>query len=391
MHQSMHKLNAPAAATATPHALMSRYALPLVPEITPHMAKKKLYKGNIALAEGAIRAGCRFYFGYPITPQNEIPEYMSWRIPKAGGGFIQAESEVAAINMVLGAAAAGGLAMTTTSSPGYSLMQEGMSFLAACHLPCLIANIQRGGPGLGNIAPSQADYFQAVKGGGHGDYRVIVLAPESPQEMMDFAIKGFDLAQKYRIPALILADGAVGLMMETIEDRIDYIPPEYKKNWALTGAVNRKANCINSLWLDETGVEKNNIALQNKYAEIKKNEQACETYLTEDAKLVFAAYGFSARIARSVVDQMRSFGMQAGLIRPLTLFPFPEDVFAMLNGQYTKCVYVIEMSAGQFIEDVRLSLQHRIPVHFHGSPGGIIPDEEQIYRNAVKLYESLRG
>lgn len=335
-------------------------------------------KGNVALAEGAIIAGCRYYFGYPITPQNEVPEYMSWRLPEVGGTFVQAESETASINMLYGAAAAGARAMTSTSSPGFSLMQEGVSYIAGAHLPCLIANVQRGGPGLGNIAPAQADYFQAVKGGGHGDYRLIVLAPASPQEMMDFAILGFELADKYRIPALILSDGLIGLMMESVEIPEDYKPNPPAKPWALTGAKGRQRNVIRSLWLDEDGVWRNNLALQEKYARIAENEARFEPYFIEDAEVAIVAYGASSRVARTVVERLRADGYKAGMIRPITLWPFPSDAVAALTDQ-VKSFYAVEMSAGQMVEDVKLAVNGKKPVHFYGTLGGKMIDEEVLY------------
>ncbi len=339
------------------------------------MAKKVLMKGNIALAEGAVLAGCKFYFGYPITPQNEVPEYMASRLPEVGGTFVQAESETASINMVFGASAAGARVMTTTSSPGFSLMQEGVSYLAAAQLPCLIANVQRGGPGLGNIAPSQADYFQAVKGGGHGDYRLIVLAPASPQEMMDFAILGFDLADKYRIPSLLLSDGQIGLMMESVEVPENVKPNIPAKPWALTGAKNRQRNVVRSLWLDEDGVWRNNLELQKKYAEIEAKEVRFEEYCTKDAEIVLVAYGASSRVASTVVDRLRNEGLKVGLFRPITLWPFPKKQIESLCEQ-VKSFYVVEMSAGQMIEDVKLAVNGKRPVGFYGTLGGKMIDEE---------------
>jgi 2-oxoglutarate ferredoxin oxidoreductase subunit alpha len=342
------------------------------------MAKQMLMKGNIALAEGAVIAGCRYYFGYPITPQNEIPEYMATRLPEVGGVFVQAESELASINMLLGAAAAGARAMTTTSSPGFSLMQEGVSYLAACHLPCLMANVQRGGPGLGNIAASQADYFQAVKGGGHGDYRLIVLAPNSPQEMMDFAILGYELSDKYLVPALILSDGVIGLMMESVTVRDDYVPKPPEKPWALTGCKGRKKNVIRSLWLDEDGVIINNKKLQAKYREIEKNEVRYEEYMTDDADVIAVAYGLSSRIARTVAENMRNEGLKVGVIRPITLYPYPYLRIAELASR-VKSMLVVEMCAGQMVEDVRLAVNGKVPVELYGMPGGEFPEESEVY------------
>ena len=277
------------------------------------MAVKTLMKGNIALAKGALLAGCSHYFGYPITPQNEIPEFMSANIKNKGGVYVQAESEVAAINMVFGASAAGARTMTTTSSPGFSLMQEGVSYIAAAHLPCVIANVQRGGPGLGNIAVAQADYFQAVKGGGHGDYHLLVLAPASPQEMMDLTILAFELADLYRIPVLILSDAIIGQMMEAVVER-EYKPQIPLKSWALTGALNRKPNVVRTLWLDETGVEVNNHKLQEKYAQIIEKEIRFEDFQIDDAEIVIVAYGLSAQNFTQRRDQSAEEGIRCGML-----------------------------------------------------------------------------
>lgn len=351
---------------------------------------RQLIKGNIALAEGAVFAGCRYYFGYPITPQNEIPEHLSSLLPKVGGQFVQAESEVASINMVFGAAASGARAMTTTSSPGYSLMQEGISYLAAAQLPCVVANVQRAGPGLGNITPSQADYAQAVKGGGHGDYRLIVLAPASPQEMFDFAVKAFELADKYLCPSLILSDGVIGQMMETVEipDEADIQVPE--KPWALTGAVNRERNIVRSLWLDDTGVVENNLLLQKKYEEIQKNEVRFESYQTEDADVVLIAYGLSSRISRNAIDRLRNEGVKAGMLRPITLFPFPTKAIEDLT-KTASAFLTVEMSAGQLHEDVRLSVDGKRISDYYGELGGDVPKEDEIVRRAKDLLAKAGG
>lgn len=353
------------------------------------MAKKRkvLMKGNIAMAEGAIIAGCTHYFGYPITPQNEVPEYLSARLPEVGGVFVQAESEVASINMVYGASAAGARVMTSTSSPGFSLMQEGVSYLAGARLPCVLANVQRAGPGLGNISPAQADYFQAVKGGGHGDYRLITLTPSSPQEMMDYTIIAFDLADKYRVPALILSDGVIGQMMETVEMTDDYEPTITKKDWALTGAVGRNGNTIRSLWLNETGVEDNNILLQNTYKEITENEVRFEEYKINKAELVFIAYGLTSRIVRGVVDKVRKAGKAVGMLRPITVWPFPTEQIKHIIDNGVKELFVVEMSAGQMVEDVRLAVDGRVPVHFYGTYGGRIPNEDTLFDELMKILE----
>ena len=342
------------------------------------MAKRVLMKGNEAMAEGAIIAGCRYYFGYPITPQNEVPEYMSWRLPEVDGVFVQAESEVASINMVLGAAATGARVMTTTSSPGYSLMQEGVSYIAGMQLPCVIANVQRGGPGLGNISPAQADYFQAVKGGGHGDYHTIVLAPASPQEMMDQTILAFDLADRYRTPVLLLSDGIIGQMMETVTIDDKQKIGSYDKPWSLIGAKGREPNIIRSLWLDETGVELNNFSLQEKYKQIGDKEVRFEEYKTSDAKILLVAYGLPSRIARNAVDRLREEGVAAGLLRPITLYPFPYAGIRSLVNKGVETVFVTEMSAGQMVEDVRLAVGEKAPVHFYGTMGGRTPDEDTL-------------
>ena len=349
------------------------------------MSKKVLIKGNVAMAEGAILAGCRFYAGYPITPQNEVPAYLSSRMPEVGGVFVQAESELAAINMIYGAAGAGARAMTSTSSPGFSLMQEGVSYLAGANLPCVLANVQRGGPGLGNIAASQADYFQATKGGGHGDYHVIVLAPKSPQEMMDMTILAFDLADRYRMPAMILTDGTIGQMMEAVEIPEKVEPQLVEKPWALTGCKGREKNVIRSLWLDETGVQKNNIELQKRYRIINEKEVRFENYQCDDAQVVFVAYGLPSRMCRNVVDTYRAKGVKVGMLRPITLYPFPYKELDRLVKQGVQSFFTVEMSAGQMVEDVRLAVNGRIPVHFFGTLGGIAPGDGEIEEKLDKI------
>ena len=342
------------------------------------MAKKVLMCGNEALAEAAIIAGCRFYAGYPITPQNEIPAYMSKRMPEAGGVFIQSESELAAINMVFGSSLTGTRAMTSSSSPGISLKQEGISYLAACELPALIVNIMRGGPGLGNIGPSQSDYFQAVKGGGHGDYRLIVIAPASVQEMADLTMLSFDLADKYRMPVMILGDGILGQMMEPVEFKAD-TKLKIKKDWILDGCKGRKPRIIKSLILSESELEKFNLKLQKKYNEIKDKEQRCEVLYGEDSEIMIVAYGTPSRIARSVVENLRRKGKKIGMIRPITLWPFPERAFKKL-AKTVKSFLVVEMSCGQMIEDVKLAIDCARPVHFYGRTGGEIPSEDEIVK-----------
>ncbi|MGC8871170.1 MAG: 3-methyl-2-oxobutanoate dehydrogenase subunit VorB [Brevinematia bacterium] len=347
---------------------------------------KQLLKGNEALPEAAIIAGCRHYFGYPITPQNEITAYMAKRMKEVGGVFLQAESEIAAINMVFGAAATGVRVMTTTSSPGFSLMQEGVSYLAAAHLPCVLANIMRGGPGLGNIAGSQGDYFQAVKGGGHGDYKLIVLTPAYVQEMIDFTIMAFDLADKYLIPVLILADGIVGQMVEPAEFPENYVPNVYDKPWALTGAKDRHRNVVRTLWLDDYGVEENNIRLQQKYARIKSEFVMYEEFMTEDAEVILVAYGTPARICKSITVKMRKEGYKVGTFRLQSAFPFPEyRLMELALQKHLKGFLVVEMSAGQMVEDVRLSVKDYKPVNFYGRMGGNLPEEKRIVEHIFDL------
>jgi|YNPMSStandDraft_2_1061718.scaffolds.fasta_scaffold00036_29 2-oxoglutarate ferredoxin oxidoreductase subunit alpha len=344
---------------------------------------KVLMKGNEAMAEGAIRAGCRFYFGYPITPQNEVPAYFAKRMPEVGGVFVQAESETASINMVYGAAAAGARVMTTTSSPGYSLMQEGVSYLAGSRLPCVLANVQRGGPGLGNIAASQADYFQATKGGGHGDYHVIVLAPSSAQEMMDFTMLAFELSDAYRVPTLILSDGIVGQMVEPVEAR-DFVQHIPEKPWALTGAYNRSPNVVRSLWLDDEGVPLNNEWLQKTYDTIRAKELRQESFLTEDAEYLIVAYGSTGRMAKGAVMMAREQGVRVGLLRPITLWPFPYEALVALLPQL-RGILVCEMSAGQMVEDVALATRDKVPLYFAGELGGRMFTDSKIVNLVVEM------
>jgi len=333
-------------------------------------------KGNEALVRGAISGGCRAFFGYPITPQNEVPEYMSKLMPAAGGVFLQAESEVAAINMVYGAACAGVRAMTSSSSPGISLKQEGISYIAACELPCVIANVQRGGPGLGNIAPGQADYFQAVKGGGHGDYRLLTLAPWSVQECYDLTALAFDLADEYRNPVMILADAIIGQMIEPMVEK-EVVPRLVEKPWATTGAKGRPKNVINSLWIDIAVMEALNERLQRKYQLMAAREVRFSEMQTADADVVLVAYGSTARICKTVVDLARSEGLNVGLLRPISLFPFPSAPIAKL-AEAGKRFLVVEMSAGQMVEDVRLAVNGRSEVEFHGRTGGAVPTPTEI-------------
>lgn len=354
------------------------------------MAQKILMCGNEACGEGAIIGGCRFYAGYPITPQNELTAYMAKRMGETGGIFIQAESELAAINMVFGAAAAGERAMTSSSSPGISLKQEGISYMVGCELPCVIVNMQRGGPGLGNIAPAQGDYFQSVKGGGHGDYKMIVLAPSTSQELMDYTMLAFDLADKYRNPVMILGDGMVGQMMEPVQIRTTNDHASFasggagtrrttEKPWALTGCKGRKPNIIKSLLLAEGELEKHNIELQEKFSKIKKSEVRSEIFNIKDSDIILVAYGSMARIAKASAVLARAKGLKVGLIRPISLWPFPEKIIeeAAVN---TNKFLVIEMSAGQMVEDVMISVNGKAEVSFYGRMGGGIPTEEEILK-----------
>jgi len=348
---------------------------------------KELWKGNEAIAEAAIKAGCRFFFGYPITPQNEIPEYMSLRLPQVGGCFLQAESEVAAINMVYGAAGAGARVMTSSSSPGISLKQEGITYIAGAELPCVIVNIVRGGPGLGGIQPAQSDYFQATKGGGHGDYHLVVLAPDSIQEAVDLVQEAFDIADQYRNPVMILGDGMIGQMMEPVEFREVKKRELPEKTWATTGLRGRKEhNIINSLFIDPAACERHNIKIFEKYAEIEKNEVKVEEYNIEGAEIVFAAYGTVARIVKNAIKALEKEGIKAGLIRPITLWPFPKaNFFKAAEMPSVKAFLSVEMSMGQMVEDVELSVKGKKPVHFYGRTGGMVPTPKAIVEEAKKI------
>lgn len=340
------------------------------------MSERVLMNGNEAIGEGAIRGGCDCYFGYPITPQNELTAYMATHMPRLKRGFVQAESEVAAINMVYGAAGAGVRAMTSSSSPGVSLKQEGLSYIAGAELPMVIVNVQRGGPGLGNIDPSQGDYFQSVKGGGHGDYRLIVLAPDSVQEMHDFTAEAFDLADRYRNPVMVLADGRLGQMMEPLVLRTRQ-PERVEKPWALTGAKGRRQNIVRSYFSVEGVLEERNLALQEKYRAIAAAETRVEHYLMDDAELMIVAYGTCARLAKAVARDCRANGIRAGVLRPMTLWPYPtEAIRAALDR--IKLILTVEMSAGQMVEDVRLAVNGAVPVHFYGRMGGGVPTTAQI-------------
>jgi 2-oxoglutarate ferredoxin oxidoreductase subunit alpha len=337
---------------------------------------KVLMKGNEALAEGAVRAGCRFFAGYPITPQNEIPEYLSWRLEEEGGSFVQAESEVAAINMVFGSASTGTRAMTSSSGPGISLKLEGISYCAGADLPIFFVNIARGGPGLGNIAASQGDYFQAVKGGGHGDYRVITLAPNSVDEMGNFPHLCYELAFKYRMPSMILADGILGQMMEQVEFKHKPVDPKKLKepDWAVGINKGRKHRIINSLDLREGMLEETNLQRRKKYKEIEKNEVLYETKYTDDAELLIVAYGTASRVCMEAVKTAREKGYKAGLFRPVTLWPFPKKEIADAAAK-VKNVLTVEMSMGQLVEDVRLAVNGKVPVYLHARPAGVVESD----------------
>ena len=353
---------------------------------------KILLHGTEAICEGAIRNGCRAFFGYPITPQNEVPEYMSVKMPQVGGVFVQAESEVAAINMVYGAAGAGIRAMTSSSSPGVSLKQEGISYIACARIPCVIVNIMRAGPGLGGILPAQGDYFQATKGGGHGDYRLIVLSPSSAQEACDFTYRAFDLADRYRVPVMLLADGMIGQLMEPVE-----LPPMRdlrdipEKDWATSGHYGKERRVLNSLLIDPEVLEPHVNALKRTYDEIAANECVAESMLTEDAEIVLTAYGTVARICKSAVQALRKQGVKAGWVRPVTLFPFPAETYAKVAAQESVRVFLdVELSLGQMVEDVRLSVNGRKPVRFFGRTGGNITDEREIVQAALQALAGVK-
>ncbi len=348
------------------------------------MADKVLMKGNEAIAEAAIIAGCRHYFGYPITPQTEIAAYMAKRMPKIGGCFLQAESEIAAINMVYGVSSTGHRVMTSSSSPGVSLKGEGLSYLAGADLPSLIVNVQRGGPGLGGIQPSQSDYFQATKGGAHGDFHMIVLAPASVQEMADLTVKGFELADKYRMTSMILADGTMGQMMEPVS--LDYkISEAPAKPWATTGTnLEREHNITNSLFLSPEKLEEENFKRYDRYKVIEENETMYEEYMMDDAEICIAAFGIAARVAKNAVNSAREQGIKVGLIRPITLWPFPVAPFKKAADK-VKGVISVELSMGQMIEDVKLATECKVPVALCNRAGGMIPDPEQVLEAIVKM------
>ncbi|SDZ09942.1 2-oxoglutarate ferredoxin oxidoreductase subunit alpha [Proteiniborus ethanoligenes] len=346
---------------------------------------KVLMKGNEAIGAAAIKAGCKYFFGYPITPQNELPEYMSRELPKVDGVFLQAESEIAAINMVYGAAGAGARVMTSSSSPGIALKQEGISYTAGAELPCVIVNIVRGGPGLGGIQPAQSDYYQATRGGGNGDYRHIVYAPASIQEAVDLVMEAFDVADYYRNPVIVLGDGMIGQMMEPVEFKEPVkreLPP---KDWATVGTKGeRKPNVINSLYIDPKALEDHVIKLEQKYAKMKENEVRYEEYNLEDAEVVIVAYGTTSRIAKNAIAKCTEEGIKVGLIRPITLWPFPDAAFDKITDK-TKAILTVEMSTGQMIDDVKIAINGRKPVYFYGRTGGMVPTPNAILEEIKKI------
>lgn len=353
------------------------------------MSEKVLMKGNEVLAESAMRAGCKHFFGYPITPQTELSAYMSKHMPKIGGTFLQAESEVAAINMVYGAAAAGARAMTSSSSPGISLKSEGVSYIAGADLPAVIINVMRGGPGLGSIQPSQSDYWQATKALGHGDFQMVVYAPSTVQEMADYTYKAFDIADEYRMPVMILADGLLGQMMEPVElrDPIEKLP---ERPWACTGHNNeREHNVANSLYLTAEDLDRINHERFERYELIKEREQISEEFLCDDADIIVVAFGAAARIARNAVRAAREQGIKAGLFRPVTLWPFPVDVLET-TVSHAKGYLTVEMNMGQMVEDVRLVIAGRAPVEFYGRTGGVIPTPDEVL-DAIVAFDQKVG
>ncbi len=353
------------------------------------MSEKVLMKGNEALAEAAIMAGCRHYFGYPITPQTEVAAYMSRRMPKIGGVFLQAESEIAAINMVIGAAAAGKRAMTSSSSPGIALKSEGLSYLAGCDLPALIVNVQRGGPGLGGIQPSQADYSHATRGAGHGDFRMLVLAPDSVQEMVSLTFRGFELADKYRMTAMILSDGTMGQMMEPVSLDMGEVTA-FDKPWAVTGTKGqRKPNIVNSLLLNPEELEQKNFERYQKYAEIENKEQRTEAYRMEDAEICIVAFGVASRVSKNAVDEARKNGIKVGMIRPVTLWPFPRKEL-LAAADRVKAFISVELSMGQLFEDVELAIRCKRPVLLCNRVGGMIVTVENVL-NKINEANAMGG
>ncbi|MBQ6262187.1 MAG: 3-methyl-2-oxobutanoate dehydrogenase subunit VorB [Clostridia bacterium] len=353
------------------------------------MADKVLMKGNEAIAEAAINAGCLYYFGYPITPQTEISEYMAKRMPKVGGLCLQAESEISAINMTMGAAASGARAMTSSSSPGISLKSEGISYIAGCDLPCLIVNVQRGGPGLGGIQPSQSDYYQATRGVGHGDLRLIVLAPSSVQEMASLTAEAFDLADTYRMPAMLLADGALGQMMEPVDFSLFEKREVPEKEWAANGhGGKRKKNIVNSLFIDPQELENSVMKRYERYKIVEQKEVKYEEYMTDDADIVLVAFGITARICKSAIAAVRKDGIKAGLLRPITLWPFPKKEIGALADR-AKAFLTVEMNMGQMVDDVRLAVNGKKPVDLYTRTGGMIPSVDEVEEKIRAMAASL--
>ncbi|MCL4524873.1 MAG: 3-methyl-2-oxobutanoate dehydrogenase subunit VorB [Acidobacteria bacterium] len=344
---------------------------------------RQLTKGNVAVMKGAVLAGCRAYYGYPITPASEIAEAAALYLPQVGGTFLQAESEVASINMVYGASSAGVRVMTASSGPGLSLMQEGISYLAAAELPCVVVDVVRGGPGLGNIAPEQSDYFAIVKGGGHGCYRNLVVAPASVQEMADLTMLAFELADRYRNPALVLTDGFIGQMMEPLELH-PHIAQAPEKSWAVKGTPETRPNAVTSIHLEPDTLEAHVRKLEAKYKEAEKVEARSETYCAEDADVLLVGYGIVSRVLRSTVDQLRERGVRAGLFRPVTLYPFPSRAL-LQEAKKARVVQVVEMSTGMMVEDVRLAIEGRVPVEFYGRVGGNVPSAEEVREHVMQL------
>ncbi|MDC7222090.1 MAG: 3-methyl-2-oxobutanoate dehydrogenase subunit VorB [Spirochaetales bacterium] len=346
---------------------------------------KVLMKGNEALGAAAIKAGCRYFFGYPITPQNEVPEYMSRELPKVGGSFVQAESEVAAINMVYGAAGAGGRVMTSSSSPGIALKQEGITYIAAAELPCVIVNMMRCGPGLGGIQPGQADYYQVTRGGGNGDYHMPVYAPSSIQEMVDIMLRAFDVADKYRTPVMICGDGMLGQMMEAVEFPEEGVTDLPEKPWATTGTKGKRSpNIINSLDIVPESLEKHCLHLDEKWQKIKKDECRVELIDVEDADVVITAYGVVARIAMNAKKILAKEGIKLGIVRPITIWPYPYHAFDQINKD-CKGILCVEMSLGQMLDDVKIGVNGRYPIHFYGRTGGVVPPQEEIVEEVKKI------
>jgi pyruvate/2-oxoacid:ferredoxin oxidoreductase alpha subunit len=351
---------------------------------------RQFMKGNDAIIVGALQAGCRAYYGYPITPASEIAHAAAMHFPALGGTFIQAESEVSAINMVYGTAGMGIRTMTASSSPGFSLKQEGLSYIAGAELPCVVVNVVRGGPGLGNIAPEQADYFQITKGGGHGNYRLITLAPNSAQEMCDLTVLGFDLADKYRNPVCLMADGFTGQMMEPVNvPRAKEVPFDHTE-WAVRGDPETHKNLISSIFLESVDLEQHNLKLDRKYKEIQKAEVRYEEYQTDDADLIIVAFGIVSRIVYSTIDQARAAGRKVGLLRPITLWPYPSQIIAR-HAERDVQFLSVELSTGQMVEDVQLAVNGKAPVHFYGRCGGMVPGAEELLAEYDRILEGGRS